>query len=279
LFWREEEEPTLLSDAELDAILYHGHYGVDTRDFTPVTVTVNSDWALLTLDPTQRFIRDPAAIAAGEYKNCTVMDQALSVDTRMSSTFMSDRKIPIFVCNNCASYNLQIQHGSDAAHSGDCQGNVVVNYPDRQFRSGYVPGDPKNTTEFNIAPAVVTPGLVTIRGEWGEVSGISGVKSQILPDPTVDQKIYENVFTMERTGNYGFLMVNNESLVEKKSDVPFLLISDTDKQTTIELYREHEGQKSEVALMIGQHTYVESTDSIPTRYDIVINARPPPIPM
>ena len=147
IFWREEENPTNITDAELDALLHHGHFGFDTQDFTPCTISVSTDWAKVeTLSSGAIFMKDPAAEKAGEYVGVEFDGKSIRVGEQDSYKFMS-RDIPYvlgssnrqdeflkkfiiicraFIAGNGALFDIKVTHGADSIKSGDRQGKVIL---------------------------------------------------------------------------------------------------------------------------------------------------------
>ncbi|EPT02579.1 hypothetical protein FOMPIDRAFT_1047647 [Fomitopsis schrenkii] len=84
IFWQPEVQQAMLSDAELEAILHHAHFGVDYDDFIPCQVFVEADWARVELLSRGTMImKDPAAEKAGEYAD--VRQDARSLQERFES--------------------------------------------------------------------------------------------------------------------------------------------------------------------------------------------------
>lgn len=97
LFWQEEETPTKLTDAELDGLLHHAHYGLNFDEFIPCTVTVNTDWGHVEiLSKGAAIMKDPAAEKNGEYADCKVDNRSLFFGEQQSWRFGS-RTIPYVI--------------------------------------------------------------------------------------------------------------------------------------------------------------------------------------
>ncbi len=149
IFWQQEATPTRLSDAELDALLYHSHFGFDARDFIPCTVTINTDWAKVEIQSASAaFMKDPAADKADEYAGVQFDAGSIQLGKEQSYEFVS-RDIPcvlslyslcvnrsqswlhrVFIANNGSPFDIRVTHGADASPGGDRLGNVVLSLPD-----------------------------------------------------------------------------------------------------------------------------------------------------
>ncbi|KAK0447554.1 hypothetical protein EV421DRAFT_1786727 [Armillaria borealis] len=284
IFWQQETTPTRLSDAELEALLYHGHFGIDARDFIPCTVTINTDWARVEIQSASAaFMKDPAADKADEYVGVQFDAGSIQLSEPNSHNFVSPgRDIPLFIANNGSPFDIKVTHGADASWLDDRQGKVVVGLPDERLESHVDKSNTDlNTTTFHIRPVILTAGLLNVESDWGAIE-INSRDATIGPDPTVDQSIYKNV-TFTPTS-----MKLVTSIFNQKFVIPFLfLIRDEKIDITIThgLDKSHHDQLGQASALFGQKTYTSprnpgNTHDNPKSFtDCKVNARPPPIPV
>ncbi|KAI6097468.1 hypothetical protein F5141DRAFT_460127 [Pisolithus sp. B1] len=214
IFWHEEQNPTILTDAELEALLYHGHFGAEIPDFIPCTVTVTSDWAKLEiLSVGAALMKDPAAEKAGEYAGIEFDGRSIRLGKEDSYNFVS-RGIPLFIAGSGAPFDIKVTHGADTVRTDDRQGKVVLSLPDENFESNVNQADIRfNSSTFHIRPVIVTAGLLSVETDWGAIQ-IDSRSATIDPDPTVDQNIYKDV-TFTPTS-----MKLNTGVFDKKFVIP-----------------------------------------------------------
>ncbi|KAG7099851.1 hypothetical protein E1B28_001658 [Marasmius oreades] len=283
VFWQQEVTPSKLTDAELDALLRHGHFGFDLDDFVPCSVTINTDWAKVRIQSTGAAVmKDPAAEKNGEYAGTHVDTRLISFGQEHSNRFVS-RTIPFFVANNGALFDIQVTHGRDGRVSGDKQGNIVLNVAGERFVSNVNQENPEtNPNTFHIRPLLTTPALLTFKTDWAAVE-ITSNNATIVTDPTVNQNIYQKVvFTSNSikldTGTFG-----------QKFVVPFLILT-RDEQIDIRVTHgrdeERYGDKAGVAsVLFAQNTYTSpynpnnSQDNPKSFTGCKVNKRPPVVPL
>ncbi|KIK78435.1 hypothetical protein PAXRUDRAFT_28625 [Paxillus rubicundulus Ve08.2h10] len=124
IFGHEEEAPTVLTDAELDALLHHGHFGIDVPDFMPCTVTITTDWAKVEISGVgATFMKDPAAEKAGEYVGIEFNAQSIRVGRQYSYSFIS-RHIPFVFLARDEKIDITIMHGRDKIRYKDKLGQA-----------------------------------------------------------------------------------------------------------------------------------------------------------
>jgi len=284
IFWMEEEVPTMLSDAELEALLHHGHFGNDTDDFMPCSMEVSSDWGkveILSIGAT--FIKDPAADKAGEYADVQFDARSIKLGKERSFQFFT-RKIPFFIANNGASFNIKVTHGADRANRGDTQGRVALDLPDQHLTSTIDFNNLDfNASIFQIRPFIVTAGLLSFETDWGAVE-INSKDALIVPDPTVDQSVY-NSATFTSTS-----MMVDTGLFGKKFVIPFIFLT---RDETVNITISHGRDKNlpygdrlgQASALFGLNTYVspynpkDSAKNPKAFTNCKVNARPPPIPL
>lgn len=94
VFWQQEETPTRLSDAELEALLHHGHFGVDFGDFIPCSLHINTDWAnVKIISKGMAIMKNPSADKAGEYKGVQFDERSIQVGQEHTNSFVK-KSIP-----------------------------------------------------------------------------------------------------------------------------------------------------------------------------------------
>ncbi|KAI6143787.1 hypothetical protein BKA82DRAFT_4183183 [Pisolithus tinctorius] len=283
IFWHEEKTPTILTDAELDALLHHGHFGIDVPDFMPCNVTITTDWAKVEILSTgAAFMKDPAAEKAGEYAGVEFDGRSIRLGKADSYNFVS-RDIPLFIVGNGALLDIKVTHGADATRAGDRLGKVVLSLPDERLESRVNQSDIRfNPSTFHIRPVIVTAGLLSVETDWGAIE-INSKDATIDPDPTVDQSIYKNV-TFTPTS-----MKLNTGVFGKKFVIPFLFLTRDEKiDITITHGRDksrYEDKLGQAKALFGQNTYTSSYNprnirDNPTSFtNCKVNARPPPVPL
>jgi hypothetical protein len=285
IFWHEEENPTNITDAELDALLHHGHFGFDIQDFTPCTISVSTDWAKVeTSSSGAAFMKDPAAEKAGEYIGVEFdsNERSIRVGEPNSYNFIS-RDIPVFIARNGALFDIKVTHGADGIRAGDRQGKVILSLLDERLESSLNPSNIRdNPNTFNIRPAVVTAGLLTVETDWGAIT-INSNHATIHPDPTVDQKTYEHV-TFTSTS-----MTNKTGVFGQKFVIPFVFVTLEEKiDITITHGRDksrYEDKLGQASALFRQTTYTGGYNPLnirdnPTLFrNCQVNARPPTIPL
>ncbi|PBK94158.1 hypothetical protein ARMGADRAFT_1101061 [Armillaria gallica] len=252
IFWQQEATPTRLSDAELDALLYHSHFGFDARDFIPCTVTINTDWAKVEIQSASAaFTKDPAADKADEYAGVQFDAGSIQLGKEQSYKFVS-RDIPLFIANNGSPFDIRVTHGADASSEGDRRGNVVLSLPDERFESHSDQANIQlNTSTFHIRPVILTAGLLSVESDWGAIE-INSRDATISRDPTVDQGIYKNVTFTPTT------MKLVTGVFDQKFVIPFVFLTRDEKidiTITHGLDKSHHDQLGQASALFGQKTY------------------------
>ncbi|KAH9924923.1 uncharacterized protein B0H18DRAFT_1010797 [Fomitopsis serialis] len=155
IFWQEESEPTRLTDMELEALLHHGHFGLDVTEFVPCTASINTDWAKVeVLSKGAAIMKDTAASKAGEYDGIRFDVRSISLSKPFGGQFVS-RTIPFFIASNSTTFDIKVTHGYCRTATTRGDGNVVLNLHDERFESGADPHDTDhNLSEFHIRPII-----------------------------------------------------------------------------------------------------------------------------
>ncbi|EPT02589.1 hypothetical protein FOMPIDRAFT_114099 [Fomitopsis schrenkii] len=224
ILWQPEVQQAMLSDAELEAILHHAHFGVDYHDFIPCQMLMETDWARVELLHRGTIImKDPAAQKAGEYADVHQDSRSLQVSESRSFKFTS-RTIPFLIANNGASFDIRVTHGHDNTQGEKC-GRVTLTVRDERFESVYDHAKKHCNASFHIRPVLVTPGLLCIETNWGAIE-VTSTDATIGPDPTVDQSTYQGVVFNGRS------MEQRSGVFGEKFVIPFLLFT-RDEQVDI----------------------------------------------
>ncbi|KAG8985840.1 hypothetical protein FRB90_004410, partial [Tulasnella sp. 427] len=236
VFWKEDPVPQKLSDMELEALLYHGHYGFDATDLKPCVFNVRSDWGSLEIVGNgAAFVRDPAAEKAGEYDGVTFDSKSVQVGMGRPFQFMN-RDIPLLIVNNGAKFDLKVMHGADGFRKDDGNGGVILTLPGEQFMSGVKWQDKDHNEDiFHIRPVTVTAGIFVVETDWGLLT-VDTVETRIDPDPTVDQETYSNVTFTENS-----MSVDISGMLDAKVVIPFVI---TTKNDTVDISISHGRDKS-----------------------------------
>ncbi|KAH0833822.1 hypothetical protein J3R83DRAFT_10985 [Lanmaoa asiatica] len=269
IFWKEEKVPTMLTDAELEAILHHGHFGIDIPDFMPCTVTVAADWGKVEiLSVGAVFMKDPAAEKAGEYVDVEFDQRSMKLGKEGSYNFIS-RNIPLFIVGNGAPIDIKVTHGTDGSKHGDRDGKVVLGLPDASLHfvvafnlvicvsrdasrvlliQPTLPGSTQELSKFvnysSSRPVIITGGLLSVETDWGAIE-INSKLATIDRDPTVDQNLYNDV-TFTPTS---MKLKLNAGVFDKKSVIPFVFSTRDEK---IDITITHGRDKSRSGDELGQ---------------------------
>ncbi|KAI0694819.1 hypothetical protein C8Q76DRAFT_251993 [Earliella scabrosa] len=203
LYWQREREPTRLTDAELDAILYHGHFGhLNPFRLMHCTTEINTDWWKVKLPGRGAvFKKDPEAERAGMYTNVQFSPQSISFGERHCYKFV-EQQIPFLIVHNGSLIDVKVTHGADGKKLRDRQGRVaLICDPEERLESMVNPADSGfNPSSFQIRPSIVTPALFTLKSDVGAVE-VTSSSTTLAPDPTADQRIYEKAdFSNKRMG-------------------------------------------------------------------------------
>ncbi|KAF7358416.1 DUF3421 domain protein [Mycena venus] len=187
IFWHEEATPTKITEEELQAMLYHWHYGPNKLSENILcSLYVNTDWAELEiLDEGAAFTRNPSADAAEEYAQNDVHITTTKVQIGLREMY-GISTIPLSIMSNGAPFRVRISHGRDATGSGDGCGMARLDV----LSLGH-----QHITSFGeIYPPIQTRGLLVLDGTVTEASiAINTADTTIGLDPTVDQRIYDQV--------------------------------------------------------------------------------------
>jgi len=281
IFWQEEPVPTRLADMELEALLHHGHFGLDVTDFVPCAASINTDWAKVeVLSKGAAIMKDAAASKAGEYDGIRFDARSMSLSKPFGRQFVS-RTIPFFIASNSAAFGINVTHGYCRTATTRGDGNVVLNLHDERFESGADPHDTDNNlSEFRIRPIITTPGLLSIESNWGAIE-VTSKDAMIQPDPTVNQSLYKNVTF---TPTLMLMKYAGRDVYSQKSVVPFLLST---RDEWIDITITHGADKAPrdacgtASALFAQKTYTspfnpEDTDYNPKHFmRCTVNKRPP----
>ncbi|KAI0694790.1 hypothetical protein C8Q76DRAFT_826066 [Earliella scabrosa] len=214
LYWQRERVPTRLTDVELDAVLYHGHFGhLHSFRLMHCATEINTDWWKVELPSRNAvFKKDPEAERAGLYTNVQFSPQSISFGERGSYSF--------FVIHNGSLIEVKVTHGADGKEKRDRQGCVVIICDsEERFESRRNSADTQfNPSVFHIRPFIVTPAMLSFKSDWGAVE-VTNPSARISPDPTVDQRLYEKVSFSEKSLKFAPRIFGQEFVV------PFLILS------------------------------------------------------
>ncbi|EJD48258.1 hypothetical protein AURDEDRAFT_113089 [Auricularia subglabra TFB-10046 SS5] len=288
LFWQQETgAPPQLTDAELDALLHHAHFGLSFDEILPCTLDVNTDWVRMEIQGNGAALKqDPAAEKAGEYADMQLDSRSIRMGREGSRNFVS-RKIPFFVANNGAAFNIKVNHGRDATWLGDQRGRVALNLPDERFEAGFKASDSdQNTSTFEIRPLITTAGLLTVETDWGAIQ-LTSQNATIWMDPTVAESVYKNVAFSPTsaptsmkltTGAFGQKFVIPFIVASREEKVDLTITHGRDKST----YQDKLGGAS---ALFAQNTYTSpynpgQIDLNPKSFkNCNLTKRAPPVPL
>ncbi|KAJ6545267.1 hypothetical protein B0H19DRAFT_1221674 [Mycena capillaripes] len=184
IFWHEEATPKKITEEELQAMLYHWHYGPNKLSENILcSLYVNTDWAELEiLDEGAAFTRNPRADAAEEYAQNDVHITTTKVQIGRREMY-GISTIPLSIMSNGAPFHVRISHGRDATGPGDGRGMARLDV----LSLGHV--------GYRFAdPPIQTRGLLILDRTVTEASiAINTADTTIGLDPTVNQRIYDQV--------------------------------------------------------------------------------------